>query len=40
MIKSREMRWGECSTNGGEYACIKDIDGKVRKKEVTRKTKT
>jgi hypothetical protein len=29
-----------CSTNGGEEECIKDIGGKARRKEVTRKTKT
>jgi hypothetical protein len=29
-----------CSTNGGEEVCIKDIGGKARKKETTKKTKT
>jgi hypothetical protein len=27
-----------CSTNGSEEDCIKDIGGKARKKETTRKT--
>jgi hypothetical protein len=31
---------GACSTNGGEEECIQDIDGKARRKETTRKTKT
>jgi hypothetical protein len=31
---------GACSTNGGEEECMKDIVGKVRRKETTRKTKT
>jgi hypothetical protein len=29
-----------CSTNGGGEECIKDIDEKARRKEITRKTKT
>jgi hypothetical protein len=29
-----------CSTNVGDEKCIKDIDGKERKKETPRKTKT
>jgi hypothetical protein len=29
-----------CSTNGGEEECIKDIGGKVRRKEITGKIKT
>jgi hypothetical protein len=29
-----------CSTNGGEEECMKDIDGKARRKETTEKTKT
>jgi hypothetical protein len=29
-----------CSPNGGEEACIKDIGGKARREEATRKTKT
>jgi hypothetical protein len=29
-----------CSRNGGEEECIKDIGGKARRKETTRKTKT
>jgi hypothetical protein len=29
-----------CSTNGGEEEFIKGIDGKARRKETTRKTKT
>jgi hypothetical protein len=29
-----------CSTNGGDEECIKDIGGKTRRKETTRKTKT
>jgi hypothetical protein len=29
-----------CSTNGGEEERIKDIGGKARRKETTRKTKT
>jgi hypothetical protein len=29
-----------CSRNGGEEECIQDIDGKARRKEATRKTKT
>jgi hypothetical protein len=28
-----------CSTNGGDEECIKDIGGKARRKETTRKTK-
>jgi hypothetical protein len=28
-----------CSTNGGEEACIKDIDEKARRKEIIGKTK-
>jgi hypothetical protein len=28
-----------CSTNGGGDECIRDIGGKVRRKETTRKTK-
>jgi hypothetical protein len=28
------------STNGGEEDCIKEIGGKARRKETTRKTKT
>jgi hypothetical protein len=31
---------GACTTNGREAECIKDIGGKVRRKETTRKTKT
>jgi hypothetical protein len=27
-------------TNGGEKECIKDISGKAKKKETTKKTKT
>jgi hypothetical protein len=29
-----------CNTNGGEEESIKDICGKARRKETTRKTKT
>jgi hypothetical protein len=29
-----------CSTNGLEEECIRDIGGKARRKETTRKTKT
>jgi hypothetical protein len=29
-----------CSTNRGEEEFIWDIDGKARRKEITRKTKT
>jgi hypothetical protein len=29
-----------CKTNGGDEKCIKDICGKARMKETTRKTKT
>jgi hypothetical protein len=29
-----------CSTNGGEEEYVEDIDGKARRKETTRKTKT
>jgi hypothetical protein len=29
-----------CNTNGGEEKCMQDIDGKARRKETTRKTKT
>jgi hypothetical protein len=29
-----------CITKGGEEECIKDIAGKARRKETTRKTKT
>jgi hypothetical protein len=29
-----------CSMNGGEEECTKDIGGKARRKETTRKTKT
>jgi hypothetical protein len=28
-----------CSTNGVEDECIKDIGGKIRRKDPTRKTK-
>jgi hypothetical protein len=28
------------STDGGEEECIQDIDGKARRKEPTKKTKT
>jgi hypothetical protein len=27
-----------CSTNGGEEECMYDIDGKARRKEITRRT--
>jgi hypothetical protein len=37
-VKENEMDMA-CSTNGDE-ACIKDIGGKARRKEATRKTKT
>jgi hypothetical protein len=39
MIKEDEMSRA-CSTNGGEQEFIWDIDGKDRRKETTRKTKT
>jgi hypothetical protein len=40
MIKSRRIEMGgACSTNGGDKECMKDIGGKARKKETTRKTK-
>jgi hypothetical protein len=41
MIMSRRMRLGRaCGTNEGDEECIKDIGGKARRKETTRKTKT
>jgi hypothetical protein len=38
-VKEDEMG-RECSTHGREEECIKDIDGKAKRKEITRKTKT
>jgi hypothetical protein len=39
--QAREDEMGRaCITNGGEEVCIKDIGGKARRKETTRKTKT
>jgi hypothetical protein len=40
MIKPRRMRWAEYVARMGEEECIKDIGGKARRKETTRKTKT
>jgi hypothetical protein len=40
MIKPRRMRWAEHVTRMGKEECIKDIGGKVIRKETTRKTKT
>jgi hypothetical protein len=40
MIKSRRMRWAGHVAQWVEKDCIKDIGGKARRKETTRKTKT
>jgi hypothetical protein len=42
MIKSRSMKYmiRACSTNRVEEEWMKDIDGRCRRKETTRKTKT
>jgi hypothetical protein len=41
MIKVKENGMGRaCSTNGETRNAYKDIDGKARRKETTRKTKT
>jgi hypothetical protein len=40
MIKSRRMRLGACSTDGGGEERIYEIGGKARRKETTMKTKT
>jgi hypothetical protein len=40
MIKLRRMRWTGNVACMGEGECIKDIDGKARKKETTMRTKT
>jgi hypothetical protein len=33
VIKSRTMRWGGCSPNGGKEKCVQVIGGKARGKE-------
>jgi hypothetical protein len=38
-VKEDEMGKA-CNTNGSEEECVKYIDGKARRKETTRKTKT
>jgi hypothetical protein len=38
--KSTNNKSSQSPQNGGEEECIKDIDGKARRKETTRKTKT
>jgi hypothetical protein len=41
MIKSRRIRWaGHVAGMGRRGMHIADIDGKLRRKETTRKTKT
>jgi hypothetical protein len=38
IIKSRRMRWaGHVARIGGEEACIQDIGGRARRKDITRK---
>jgi hypothetical protein len=39
-IKSRRMRWAGDVARMGEEDCVKDIGGKARSKETSRKTKT
>jgi hypothetical protein len=34
------MRWAGHIAKGGEEECIYEVDGKARRKETTRKTKT
>jgi hypothetical protein len=38
MIKSLKMRWAGHVPCMGEEECVMDLDGKVRRKEITRKT--
>jgi hypothetical protein len=39
MIKSRKIRWeGNVAGVGGEAECIEGIDGKARRKGITRET--
>jgi hypothetical protein len=40
MIKSRRMRWTGHVARMGEEKYLKDIGGKARRKETTRKPKT
>jgi hypothetical protein len=40
IIKSRGMRWGATSTNGGEEERLYVIGGEGRGKQTARKTKT
>jgi hypothetical protein len=39
ILKSKRMRDGACSTNGGEEESVQAIGGKARGKETIRKTK-